>query len=212
MATPRKKPVKRDRLFREQSAANHPGLSDEEILRIIGSDVLLHQQHGEEGRIGGKTWQQRFPSYNSWLKKRKLTVDDALAAFSNADAEAERTFTTGKRVGLLALGNGQFIEEHMAMPTFEDRLAGRATRQDVALYSKLARSQPEVPEFSPVLTSVTLIGLLKLNGILSNSRQSLTRFKKQWQAKSEPGSNDRRFRFHLATLRELGVKYPAEWK
>jgi hypothetical protein len=81
----------------------------------------------------------------------------------------------------------------------------------MALLSRLIAAPDEHMDFSPWIGAPEFISLMKLNGGRGNSESTITRKKKEWEAKSQPGSNDQLFHFQLSKLRELGIKYPPEW-
>lgn len=70
--------------------------------------------------------------------------------------------------------------------------------------------------WSPWIVSPELIGIMKSNGISAANKRgysdrTITRVKKTWGAEPQAGSHNRRFRFKLSQLREIGVNYPTEW-
>lgn len=72
------------------------------------------------------------------------------------------------------------------------------------------------PDYSPWLESPDFIPVMQTNKIKATnkrgySEKSITRTKQRWAAESQVGSNHQRFRFKLATLRELGIVFPPKW-
>lgn len=70
--------------------------------------------------------------------------------------------------------------------------------------------------YSPWIITPELIPIMQTNNIKAANRRgysdrSITRIKNRWKAESQAGSNNRRFRFKLATLNEQGINYPKEW-
>lgn len=64
---------------------------------------------------------------------------------------------------------------------------------------------------SPWITASEMIFLMTTNGIRGSSDAAIKRTKRTSQAGAQAGSNNQRFRFKLAKLTELGIRFPVEW-
>lgn len=99
---------------------------------------------------------------------------------------------------------------------FIDENASRSNNEFPTGPNQLAQpsNEPKRPS-SPWIDTIAFIELMRLNAIVQKdsgkSQTNIRRYKLKWRAIIQPGSNGRRFRFDLQTLREKGVTYPPEW-
>ncbi len=63
-------------------------------------------------------------------------------------------------------------------------------------------------EYTRWLEAPGMVSLLKANEV-GTSDQSIARYKRCWLAEIQPGSNNRRFRFKVETLKSLGLTIPS---
>ena len=81
------------------------------------------------------------------------------------------------------------------------------------LAMKKLGTDSEIPivEFSPWIDSPEMIALMKFNGHNSTGDKTIQRYKQKWKAESQPDTNHQKFRFHLPTLKDLGINPLPDW-
>lgn len=113
-------------------AVNHPDLSDEAVICMIGLDIKNHLKR-EGGRILGKTWQERLPAYVSYLEERGITPEEAVRRHEEWNREQLARMEHVEHVANVPLmpGSNAMVEVVRPLPFGIDLLSGKAKRSDL---------------------------------------------------------------------------------
>gem|GEM_PF-6413943 len=110
------------------------------------------------------------------------------------------------------LADGKWLIHHQGSEhraEAQQRLRNIWDAADAVRIAKLRGKTEPGAAYTKWLDSPQMIELMRANSLHGTADRTINEYKRRWQAESQPGSNNRRFRFSIAVLTELGITIPA---
>lgn len=186
---------------------NHPDLSDETVIAMIGFEIGRFLKH-PGGVWRGVTWEQRFPAFRGYLTARGLAPEDAVSAHERWKRDEEAASQNSKRLGTANLlpGGGK-VEILKRRPSVVEVLAGIGNWADAITPDWPSAGEPSSNPQTPGWTEYHTPA--EWRTAWNNCTESTWRkYRDEMKADKHPVSRARRVRFKLADLQRLGLAEP----